>query len=54
MERGLKVWAVDPALLTLKEDILKNVVWLSGLSSSPEVLQRLKADGPFDVLVCDM
>jgi hypothetical protein len=45
---------VDPALLTLKEDVLKNVVWLAGLSTSSEVLQRLKSDGPFDVLVCDM
>ncbi len=54
VEHGLTVWAVDPAPLTLREETMKNVVWLGGLSTSPQVEERLRADGPFDVIVCDM
>jgi hypothetical protein len=54
VERGLTVWAVDPAPLTLRPETMQSVVWLGGLSSSPAVEERLKKDGPFDVIVCDM
>ncbi len=54
VERGITVWAVDPAPLTLSAETMRSVVWLGGLSSSPAVEERLKKDGPFDVVVCDM
>ena len=51
VERGLKVWSVDPAPLSID---MTNVVWLDGLSSSPAVEARLREDGPFDIIVSDM
>jgi 23S rRNA C2498 (ribose-2'-O)-methylase RlmM len=54
VERGCQVFSIDPGKLTLSEEIMKNVVWLDGLSSSEKVLTRLGAEAPFDIVVCDM
>ena len=54
VEKGMRVWAVDPAPLTLSDELMKDVVWLKGLSTAPHVLDALRAAAPFDCIVCDM
>ena len=48
------MYSIDPAPLTLKEELKNDYVWLNGLSSNPDVLKRLKEDAPYDVIVSDM
>ena len=54
VERGMKVYSIDPAPLTLSDELMENVVWLKGLSSAPHVLDELRKNAPFDLCVCDM
>ena len=54
VERGCTVFSIDPGKLTLSDEVMKNVVWLDGLSSSEKVLKRLGEEAPFDIMVCDM
>lgn len=51
---NVTVYAIDAGKLELKEDMMKNVVWLEGLSTHAHVQESLRQNGPFDLLVCDM